>query len=108
MSDQMDLFGGEKRKRDGINRVSGNNAVWMNMVIPVIRKLASTGSSFTSEDVRVECGKQQIPRPSHPNAWGAAFNTASKRNIIERIGNDKNHLASAHARIVGVWRRKDV
>jgi len=104
----MDLFGGEQRKHEGINRVSNNNVIWMDMVIPVIDALASTGAPFTAEDLRVECGKQQIPRPTHPNAWGAAFNTAAKMNLIERVGYDKNRLASAHARAVGLWKGKDL
>lgn len=100
----MDLFSGENLKAKGIKQVLANNADWQSAVHAVLTQLCQSRETFTAEDLRKACAAAGIPDPKHPNAWGAAINSASKSGLIEQIGHKKNHMSSAHARIVGVWR----
>lgn len=104
MSAQPDLFSGESLKAIGIQKVLSHNADWSDLVIEQIRRLGSEKQTFTAEDLRKACGNAGIPHPKHHNGWGAVFRKASQSKIIVCVGNDKNHMASAHSRIVGSWR----
>lgn len=92
---------GENRKAEGQRQVEEHNEEWMHRAIEGIRALALTHDSFTTEDLR---NSNMCRPPNHPNAWGAAFSAAAKRGLIVRAGYAKNRRASAHARIVTVWK----
>lgn len=95
---------GEARKAEGQELVAANNADWLDTVDYAILCHANSGRTFTVEDVRIRCRGVALPEPKHPNAWGAAFSRAAKQGLIERVGYQKNRLASAHSRIVSTWR----
>lgn len=96
---------GEARKAEGQEQVAEHNEAWMDYVTSAIACFAKSGIEFTSEDVRTYCGTwAAFSSPKHPNAWGAAFSRAAKQGLIERVGYQKNRLASAHSRIVSTWR----
>lgn len=70
--------------------------------ITLIKGFAQADVEFTVEDVRR--ASAYLVELLHPNAWGAAFSAAAKQGLIVRCGYTKNKLASAHARVVAVWK----
>lgn len=102
---QQELFTGAQLKEAGINLVATNNTVWIALVHLRLVMLSHQKPTFTAEDLRKRCAEDGLPPPLHPNAWGAVFNRAAKLKLIHRVGHAKNHIASAHARIVGIWER---
>ena len=100
---------GENRKAAGQDKVAENNEEWMHYALTVIARHAATGNEFTVEDIRnstlhLLSGRIPFPQPKSPNAWGAAFSAAAKQGLIVRTGYTKNKLASAHSRVVAVWK----
>lgn len=92
---------GERIKAEGVAQVAENNAEWMTTAVNAIRLMASGPLTFTAEDLRAF-----LPAPKSPNAWGAAFSVAAKQGLIEACGYTVNKLASAHGRVVRVWKGK--
>lgn len=89
---------GEQLKMEGIERVKANNKVWMVVADEAMWRLATTKLEFTTEDL-----KAIVCNPQHPNAYGAAFNTAARAGLIKRVGYRPSTSPSAHGRIVSVW-----
>lgn len=94
---------GEQLKLAGIELVTSNNLSWMDQALAILSTVSFREVEFTSEDVRNACLSAGLPPPLHHNAWGALFNQASRRGIINRVGFRKNKIPSAHSRLVAIW-----
>lgn len=105
MTTQLEF--GEKLKECGIERVKRKGNDWNESVVGIIEKYLSTGEEFTSCTIRHFCHSMLVqPEPHHPNAWGAALNSAAKRGLIKKTGLwVKSNIASTHARMIPVWIR---
>ena len=74
-------------------------ADWDKAVIDqAIRVLAATGREFNADDVR-----DRLPAVAHA-LIGSRFMAASKRGLIERVGDQQSRHRSRHASRVGLWR----
>lgn len=89
---------GQDLKHEGAARVLDNAGEWKDKAEEVIRYYAWSTLSSTSEDVRTI-----LTDPPHPNAWGAAFVSASKKGIIRRVGFKVASRKSAHGRTIAIW-----
>jgi len=97
---------GPERKEAGIEQVLENERImWRVEIARLIRLTADNHEFFTSDDIHglaEECGLRE---PHHPNAWGAAFNSAARDGIITPSGRFvPSERPDAHARMVGVWK----
>ena len=92
---------GHDLRDEGAYRVSQNaSQEWVAKADLAIAQMAALGGEFTAEHVRVIVGNPV----GHPNVMGARFLHAAKAGIIKRVGYTRNSRASAHARVVSVWR----
>lgn len=91
---------GEELRERGIDAVDANTPEdWKEQTDGIISWLARNGAEFTAEDVRPWVGE-----PPHPNAWGARFAAAVKAGVITHLCYRKAKRASAHARVLAVYR----
>lgn len=58
---------------------------WMSAALSFLTSYAAVNRSFLAEDV-VKAAAEVIPLPPDRRAWGAVFNTASRRRLIVNIG----------------------
>ncbi len=93
---------GEQLKLFGMELVRNHTPEYFKeFVRRAVGRLASSGKDFTAEDVREITGDP----PNHPNAFGAAFSSALKQYSCHRVGIKKALRASAHSRLLPVYRR---
>ncbi len=59
---------------------------WTDQALNVIISIALKNPTVHVDDVELEKDIQNLPEPSHPNAWGSVWSTAIRRNIIARSG----------------------
>ena len=84
----------------GVARVSENTpSDWVSRFDGVILTMASSGSEFSAEDVRLLAGD-----PPHPNAIGGRFLAAVRRGWITRVGYKNATRNASHARALAVYR----
>lgn len=94
---------GKDLRDEGVASVNGHTPeTWKDSAQLLIARLASTGETFTAEDVRREVGDP----PAHWNAMGAQFIGAAKAGIIEKVGYTQPTRSSRHASVMAVWRGK--
>jgi hypothetical protein len=96
----------EMLKEQGTAQVLENNQAWQDQVLDLLKWLASTAGSFTSDDLRDVCKMASMPGPRHVNAWGAVLSHAAKQGLIVREGYRVSTRPEAHGRVVSVWRGK--
>ena len=72
---------------------------WKEAADREIEAMARSGIEFTSDDLRSKIGE-----PSNPNYWGPRFTAARRRGVIEPLGARPATTASAHGRLIRVWR----
>ena len=99
---------GDRRKAAGQALVESHQVEqWKAGVARVIAMLARRAEPFTGDDVRAQALERSLGQPSHPNAWGAAMSTASKRGVIQAVGYTASTQVSRHGAIVRQWRGAD-
>ena len=79
----------ETKARDGaLEQVSKTNSAWMSLFLAVLCETAEkhAGQERTGEAIRQELRTDGLMPPLHPNAWGAAINTAVRRGILLDTG----------------------
>lgn len=92
---------GEELRDAGVSSVNKNTPEeWKAACRLAIARLASTGETFTAEDVRKQIGDP----PNHANAMGAQFIGAAKEGIIQKVGYAQPMRPSSHARCIASWR----
>lgn len=96
---QLDLLEGERRREDGIGRVSGNSAEFLNRMRYVAEDYSFNLGSVTSDDLREYAFTYGL-EPHHPNAWGAVF----KGKGWKCIGRVKSAWPANHAREIKIWK----
>ena len=104
MNTQLQL--GEQLKDNGVQQVAEHDPLWIKKVLTLIILTSEDTETFTADDIRYRATDEGWSQPKHPNAWGAAFSTAAKMGLIERVGYRPSATPSAHARVVAVWRGK--
>lgn len=88
---------------DGAQRVLERNEKWKSDVDYIIVQLAKKGVPFTANEVRAAAQNCGLPEPSHPNAWGGALMSASKRKLVKRVGYRRSEGAARHGGVVAEW-----
>ena len=73
---------------------------WKEAALAIIKAMASSGMSFSAEDVRQLAGDP----PNHPNAFGAIFNAAAKTGLIIRIGDFIAKRDNARCRRISLYK----
>jgi hypothetical protein len=68
-------------------------------IASTIERLAASGATFTSDDVRAETQ----PLGSPPQVIGALIAAASRAGTIHRVGFVQTGRPEAHGRHVAVW-----
>jgi hypothetical protein len=68
-------------------------------IAATIDRLASSGQTFTSDDVRAETQ----PLGSSPTLVGAMFAAAARAGTIRRVGFVQTSRPEAHGRHIAVW-----
>lgn len=98
----FDLAGGRADREEGMASALSRASDWGDRAGVVIDFLAATGLPFTSEDVTEVVGLP--PAGCSPNAVGAVMNAASRRGVIQRIGDTVAVRRNQHATRIGLWR----
>lgn len=76
------------------------NSTWLDAAEAAIRKLATTGELFESEDVR-----ELAPgRPVHDNHVGLLFSRMRRRGIIEKVEPVESRRREAAGSLNWTWR----
>lgn len=98
---------GEALRDEGAQRVLQFEVPFQDEALAFLaRWLEWHGDEFIGEDVRMAWEEEGRQSPHHPNAWGAVFLLAAKRNMIERSGGLlKSRDSRAHARLQPAWRK---
>lgn len=96
---QLDLLEGERRKKEGISRVAGNSAMFLNRMRNKAIDISDFWGKVSSDELRCYAKNFDI-EPPHPNAWGAVF----KGRNWKCIGRQKSAWPGNHARSIGVWK----
>ncbi len=96
---RSDLLLGEWLRDRGIELVYENSAHWVDIARATAKSLAMKNGSVSADEVLNAC-----PRPGdiHPNATGAIF----REPCWIKIGYKKSTVATAHARVIGIYRLK--
>lgn len=97
------------RNRDaGLEDVEANaNQAWIDLSLKIIRILAESSSSFTSDQVWEELASYPEIKTHQPSAMGAVFRKAAALNIIEATDRFiQSQRPSSHARPIRVWNSK--
>lgn len=83
-------------------RARKTNPEWLSEAYDKVHALASTGRTFTSEDIWEAVGK---PANADPRAMGGVFRTLHIGNYIRPTGEVKRaSLRSRHRGLLRVWR----
>ena len=93
---------GEDRRDEGIQRVTDNGESWHDRALEKISRLLP-GEPFDSDALHHLMGDD---KPHHPNSFGAAVTTASKKGLIGVVGFKKSKRPEAHARRILHYIRK--
>ena len=77
---------------------------WTTSALQRIQRFAP-GVEYTGEDIRFKLRKAGLPRPRHPNHWGALIRIATQRGLLT----DTNKVVpmvseSSHRRRTPVYR----
>ena len=90
---------------EALEQVEGNaNQAWTDLVIEIIRDIASGSNSLTSDDVWLELQNYPSVQTHQPSAMGAMFRRASSLGFIESSSNFvSSKRPSSHARPIRVW-----
>lgn len=96
---QLDLLEGEKRREEGISRVSGNSALFLRHIRRVAEDYSRINGSVTSDALR-KYAYDFLLVPHHPNAWGAVF----RGKNWKCIGRVNSAWPPNHARSISVWK----
>jgi len=111
MNDQMSLFNeqaeGKKLRDEGMERVTQHNLSWLSSGIAIMRQQRNkmAGIEATGEMVKHHLMKCGLPKPAHPNAWGAMIRQAVHLHLLVDTGKSTHAIdAKSHACRVPVWR----
>lgn len=100
----LDFPSGAELRDLGIAAVSDSEPRFVTVALGAIGDIPS-GVEFDAEGLR-SLLPRHVATGVHPNAWGAAIRTASMAGLIEPTGGfvlaDR---ASAHRRVLRMWRR---
>lgn len=81
--------------------VQGTDPWWGSCARAAIRHLASTGRTFSADDLRFDC---DLGEPEHPNWWGGAFASARKAGLITMVGYTLSRRPERGSAILRTWR----
>jgi hypothetical protein len=93
---QQTLFVGENLRDEGIVSVARNNVDFIFEVCRVIKTLKP--GLWTVNEVR----SMVTTKPTHPNAWGAAFRIARQLGLCRTVARENSRRPPAHARSIPV------
>ena len=100
-------FSGEQLKEQGaaaaVVHADGVHLEWSDYAISLLEEFARGRETFSSDDFRQQVAGV-LPDPPSLNAFGGLFISASRSGIIEHVGYVKSQRASAHSRVVGLWK----
>lgn len=98
---------GQRLANEGMQLALFNSRPFYQHVATTLHLMKATGWKslhFTSDDIRAEHQARNAPAPTHPNAWGAAVNTAKRHGYIVATGAyRKTKRAAGHARALPVY-----
>ena len=92
--------------RDKAIAQAANNSdpIWYNNVYNIIRTIATTTDTFTTDDIWQAIEDQQLPTPHEPRALGAIMRHAQRDNLIRPTASYlPSHRVACHARPIRVW-----
>lgn len=73
----------------------------------IVSAKEKASGEFTFEEFRLHCAVNDLPEPESFNAWGALPTAACRLGLCEWTGRVTTAVrASAHARLIKVWRAK--
>jgi hypothetical protein len=88
---------GRGRRNKGIKRVKSQTPDWwLQGFSRALFVLKAKGKPFTAEDIRELTGDP----PNHPNAMGAAVNSAVRSGQIQLVGYERAKRKEAQARLI--------
>ena len=92
-------------KDEALEQVEQNaNAEWAALALQVIKELAATKATITSDDVWKELSNYPDVQTHQPSAMGAMFRRAFSLKLICSTGNFvQSKRPSSHARPIRVW-----
>ena len=101
----LDLITATTTKHQAINQVQQNaDPTWMATIHQLIQHIATTTTTFTSDDLWHAIENQQLPIPHEPRALGAAMRQAHRDGLIQPTANYRpSHRVACHARPIRVW-----
>lgn len=103
---QFSLPAGRAARDAGAAQADSSAAAdeWRPGAIAVLRELALSGQPFTADDLVERAGLPLQSETNANNAVGALFSAASKKGLIERMGDTQSKRVAGHARRLSVWR----
>ena len=100
-ADLFDAAASRQAREEGMARVTAGEVPFAKPFAAFVERLPS-GWVGTCEDIR----KVWPGRHPHPNAWGAAWNAAKRRGLLEELPTQVHMTAAkAHARKTHLHRR---
>lgn len=103
--EQLTIPTGQELANQGADAVYEHAGGWAEVVRHAIRVVAAQMETFTMEDIREKVQSWDLPKPKHPNAWGAVMRRASLDGEIVQTGSYKpSENPKARGRTVAEWR----
>ena len=104
---------GDALKAEGIEQIEKREGyhAFVGRVLAVMHDIIAHGvEEFTVARIRWEFNKRKLEDAPHPNAWGPAMKRAVSSGLIIRTDRTvkSTYPATAHSRMVPVYRRKKV
>ena len=101
----IDLLVAEEAKREGMERAADGAQSWLAEARPVLRDIAASVDSFTTDRLEWELNRRGIEPPEEPRAYGALMRDAARSGWIEKTDRVvPSVIARNHRRPKAVWR----
>lgn len=100
------IFSGKQLGKEGMKTVIANSSEeWKRQYMMLAKKWCKKRSLFLSEQFRAYCLDEGLPRPHHPNLWGAMWNSLVKKGWIS-LSDDYGYCQSlkSHGVRRNYWR----
>ena len=75
----MSVAEGLKRKESGLDRIEGNNQVWLLKMRAWGKAIALSLGTVSTDDLRFSCGEHD--KPTHEGAWGCVLRGKHWRKV---------------------------
>ena len=107
---ETDLFNwreADKRKSQSMEAVAMPAKDWINLVLPIVKRVSNTTREFTTDRIEWELDRAGIAAPKEKRAMGPLMSKAAGLDYVEKTDRVvPSTMPSNHRRPKAIWRSK--